>query len=98
MNMLQKKLDALVYGDVIVTEEISEYSSAIKIIIIPEQNAMRKFDYHISRFEVEHSCNYLGMDTYVNLVSGRILDRYVISVLDRFVKGGSVSIKANIVN
>ncbi len=73
MRILQKKLDALVYADVVITEEIYEHSSAIKITIRSKENPMRRFDHRISRYEVEYSCDSFGMERYANLVSEKIL-------------------------
>lgn len=83
MDFLREKLEALLYADVTITEEIYEHSSAIKIIIRQEENVMY---WLISRIEFECYCNSFGIEGYANLVSKKIFEKYVNSILNRFIR------------
>lgn len=89
MDFLREKLETMVYADIAITEESYEGSSAIKIAIKQEGNVTWKFDWLISWIEFEYHCNSFGIEGYANLVSKKIFERYVNSILNHFVRDGA---------
>lgn len=79
---LKKKLESMVYGEIVITEE--KLGPLIKIY----HSNTTGFSWAISWFEFEHFFNYLGPDTYLDLISKRIIDEYKDSILKLIIKEG----------
>lgn len=85
IDTLKKKIESMVWGQVFVREEEFGPSIAIDIYSYRTLNP-EAFKYVISLVELNHSCNYLGPDTYLDLISKRIVDEYKNAMLKLFIK------------
>lgn len=82
---LKKKLESMVHGKVVINETDFRPSIMVNIYSYKTINSLG-FGYVISWFELERSYNYLGSDTYIDLISKRIVDEYKNSILKLFIK------------
>ena len=85
IDELKKKLESMVIGQVVINE--TDFRPSIMVNIYSSNCEIRfGFGYTINWFELERSYNYLGPDTYLDLISKRIVDEYKNSILKLFVK------------
>ncbi len=85
IDELKKKLESMVNGQVVIND--TDFRPSIMVNIYSSNFGIKLgFGYTINWFELERSYNYLGPDTYLDLISIRIVNEYKSAVLKLFVK------------
>lgn len=82
---LKKKLESMVWGQVFINMEDFGPSIAVDIYSYRTINC-EKFKYFISLVDLKLAYDCLGPDTYLNLISDKIVDEYKMAVLKLFIK------------
>lgn len=85
VDALKKKLESMVWGQVFINMEDFGPSIVIDIYSYRTIN-VEKFKYLISLIDLNLACNCLGPDTYIDLISKRIVDEYKNAMLKLFIK------------
>lgn len=85
IDTLKKKIESMVWGQVFVREEYFGPSIAIEIYSYRTLNP-EAFKYVISLAELNYSCDYLGPEVRLDLISKRIVDEYKNAILKQFIK------------
>lgn len=85
IDVLKKKLESMVWGQVFIN--MKDFGPSITIDIYSYRTInVEKFKYVISLIDLKLACDYLGPDTYLDLISDKIVDEYKMAVLKLFIK------------
>ena len=82
---LKKKLESMVWGQVFINMEDFGPSIAVDIYSYRTINC-EKFKYVISLIDLKLACGYLGLNTYLDFISDKIVGEYKNAVLKLFIK------------